>query len=205
MNRLLSTAFVAALLIAGNASAHAQSADEMIARIQAQANELNRFRELLNSPDQSVRIAAFRAMADSDNADYRELAINTGLVSSDVTLQGLALAEAFKDLGTISLVYDYPADADRELLARVIQYNGNQFSEEIRPKTNNLSEPIPGEYTIRNECDVTVAGVSVVFSCRTQGDGVLSLTGQGVLSGVLELQGGNSSQRLRAQTTVRVR
>jgi len=91
-------------LMALSLSLPALSADksDLLAKIRANAGQYNEFKQLLNNPDQSIRIAAFDGMVNSGDSALRNIALDEALVNTDSTVQALALKEVIMDLDVLN-------------------------------------------------------------------------------------------------------
>ena len=69
---------------------HAQSASEILSSVKAKASEYDELRNMLNSPDPSVRLATFVAMSKSTEIELRDMAFTEALSSSDLALRTAA-------------------------------------------------------------------------------------------------------------------
>ncbi|HRP36055.1 MAG TPA: hypothetical protein PLI48_09255, partial [Gammaproteobacteria bacterium] len=74
---------VGLLALAVAAEGWAQSAAEIIEQARARARQVEEIKQVLNDPDQNVRLAAFEAMVGSDDSLMRELALDAGINSTD--------------------------------------------------------------------------------------------------------------------------
>ena len=92
MQRIRNLLVVGSLLLAGTMGpVLAQSAAEVIERARAEARQFNEYKEALEDPDQSVRLAVFEAMLAQQNAPLRMMAIQTGITSTDAIMRSRAL------------------------------------------------------------------------------------------------------------------
>ena len=90
-------------LIVMCSSVYAQSNAEILKQIKGKSSELKEFRDLLNSPDASIRLSAFEAMYKSENQSLRQLALDEGINSQDAVLRALAFQELMSSLKTLSM------------------------------------------------------------------------------------------------------
>jgi len=94
-------ALVTALLAA--APAHSQSsADEILKQAQERASTIEEYRQLLNNPDQNVRVAGLDVMLKSDDPAMREIAFSIAFASADDTMRAIALKNKFNYLKTLN-------------------------------------------------------------------------------------------------------
>jgi hypothetical protein len=74
-----------------------QSAAEVLKKANAAASEVEQLRQNLRSPDQSVRVATFQAMIESNNPSLVEIAISEGFASTDEAMKTMAFRAAAAD------------------------------------------------------------------------------------------------------------
>lgn len=128
-----------ALVVA--AEGWAQSAAEVIEQARARARQVEEIKQVLNDPDQNVRLAAFEAMVGSDDPLMRELALDAGLNSTDQVLRGMALRHAVLGLAqlTISLEVDESAPKEIQESSRAfLLKNGSSYAMTIDDKGKDL-------------------------------------------------------------------
>jgi len=104
----------------------------LLDKIRAQSSEYSEFKELLNSPDQSVRFAAFDAMFNSGDPVLKEMAVDEALAYPDVTLQSVAFREIIMSLDVLSFQLKLPEGADKKTANQVAS-----LSEAITYKLND--------------------------------------------------------------------
>lgn len=110
--RLLLTLCIASL----SYSALAQtSAAQIVEQARERARQLDEIKQVLNDPDQNVRLAAFEAMVDSGDPLMRELALDAGIASTDQVLRGLALKYAVLSLEQLNITLSLDPDAPKEV------------------------------------------------------------------------------------------
>lgn len=186
------------------ADAWAQSAAEIIEQARARARQVEEIKQVLNDPDQNVRLAAFEAMVGSDDSLMRELALDAGLNSTDQVLRGMALRQAVLGLSqlTITLAVDTSApkaiqDSSREFLEK----NGSSYVMAIDPKTKDLSTGafnLPGNTNQRGN----VSGQVVTFKYSTH-TGELHLQEDNTLAGTVHYQWSSSTHQFKATAPLR--
>lgn len=182
----------------------AQSAAEIIEQARARARQVEEIKQVLNDPDQNVRLAAFEAMVGSDDSLMRELALDAGLNSTDEVLRGMALRQAVLGLAqlTITLAVDTAApkaiqDSSREFLEK----NGNSYVMAIDPKTRDLSTGafnMPGNVNQRGN----VSGRVVTFKYPYY-TGELHLQEDNTLAGTVHYQWSSNNHQFKATAPLR--
>ena len=126
----------------GNLAVAQTSAADIVEQGRERARQLDEVKQVLNDPDQSVRLAAFEAMVDSDDPLMRELALDTGLASTDQVLRGLALKYAVLGLEQLNIRLAPDPDAPKESQGRVeayLQKTGAGYTLDIDSKSIDLS------------------------------------------------------------------
>jgi hypothetical protein len=195
---------VGLLALAVAADGWAQSAAEIIEQARARARQVEEIKQVLNDPDQNVRLAAFEAMVGSDDSLMRELALDAGLNSTDEVLRGMALRQAVLGLAqlTITLAVDTAApkaiqDSSREFLEK----NGNSYVMAIDPKTRDLSTGafnMPGNVNQRGN----VSGRVVTFKYPYY-TGELHLQEDNTLAGTVHYQWSSNNHQFKATAPLR--
>ena len=99
---LLAALLAASLSAIGGTAVGADTA-ATLDQIRERARQIEETRQILADPDQTVRLAAFEALAGGDDAMLREMAIDAGLASTDQLLRGLALRHTVLGLAQLSL------------------------------------------------------------------------------------------------------
>lgn len=87
------------------------SGTSVLESIQREAKEAEQLRAALQSPDQSVRLAAFRAMVNSGNPAFAEMAITTAFANADQATKALAIRAAFESVQVMEVELTLPQDA----------------------------------------------------------------------------------------------
>lgn len=182
----------------------AQSAAEIIEQARARARQVEEIKQVLNDPDQNVRLAAFEAMVGSDDALMRELALDAGLNSTDQVLRGMALRHAVLGLAqlTISLAVDESApkeiqESSREFLLK----NGSVYTMTIDEKSKDLSTGAfhaVGQPSHRGN----VSGLVVTFKYSYY-SGELHLQDDNTLAGTMHYQWSSNNHQFRATAPLR--
>lgn len=78
-------------------------ADALLAQIKARSEKTKQFRDLLNDPDQTTRLAALDVMLKSDDLAMRELAFSVGFSSADDAMRSVCLKNKFNYLKTLPI------------------------------------------------------------------------------------------------------
>jgi hypothetical protein len=90
------------------------SGTSVLESIQREAKEAEQLRAALQSPDQSVRLAAFWAMVNSGNPAFAEMAITTAFANADQATKALAVRAAFASVQVMEVELSLPQDASVE-------------------------------------------------------------------------------------------
>lgn len=90
----------------GTGIAQAQTAAELLAKIDEKAGENAQFRDLLSHPDPERSREAMRLMAESGNPDLMRMALNAGLASADPVAQRITLQGFFASGPTLQVTFD---------------------------------------------------------------------------------------------------
>lgn len=142
------------------------TAAEIIEKARERARQVDEIKQVLNDPDQNVRLAAFEAMVGSDDPLMRELALDAGLSSTDQVLRGMALKHAVLNLAAIHVTLAVDESAPKPVQERVqayLQKSGRTYQVEIDPKSVN---PERGSFYGRGNPSHSgnVSGTVVTFS-----------------------------------------
>lgn len=78
-------------------------ADALLAQIKARSEKTKQFRDLLNDPDQTTRLAALDVMLKSDDLAMRELAFSVGFSSADDAMRAVCLKNKFNYMKTLAI------------------------------------------------------------------------------------------------------
>ena len=81
-----------ALWQAAPATSHAASVQDILNSVNKNAEETKKLKDMLNSPDPSIRLATYRALLASDDQVQQQLAIEAGLMSSDSIIQNVVVS-----------------------------------------------------------------------------------------------------------------
>ena len=182
----------------------AQSAAEIIEQARARARQVEEIKQVLNDPDQNVRLAAFEAMVGSDDSLMRELALDAGLNSTDQVLRGMALRHAVLGLAqlTITLAVDTAApkviqDSSRAFLEK----NGSSYTMTIDAKGKDLAT---GAFHAVSQPSHrgNISGQVVTFNYSYY-TGELHLQDDNTLAGVVHYQWSSNNHQFKATAPLR--
>lgn len=118
------------------------SAAQIVEQARERARQLDEIKQVLNDPDQNVRLAAFEAMVDSGDPLMRELALDAGIASTDQVLRGLALKYAVLSLEqlNLSLILDPGAPKEVQEKSRAyLEKTGSSFVLKIDTKSVDVA------------------------------------------------------------------
>ncbi|ROO37801.1 hypothetical protein [Salinisphaera orenii] len=180
----------ALLLFVCLSSAHAESmtAAELIEKARSQSREIEELKKVMESPDRNLRLSAFELMMNSDNPIYRELAIESGLASTDSLLRSQALkATVFNmDALYVDLTVDENApDEAQEKAKEALAAGVPRLIITIRskdPKNDSM------EISATNGGKAEIQGVNYVFQTGYEA-GTLTLQDGALLQGPLAFKG----------------
>lgn len=142
------------------------SAADIVEQARERARQLDEIKQVLNDPDQNVRLAAFEAMVSTGDPLMRELALDAGLASTDQVLRGLAFKHAVLGLSQLNITLTLDPAAPKESQEKVqayLQKTGANWQLEIDPKTVDLGRgyfQLPGNAT-RNG---NISGLVLTFN-----------------------------------------
>ncbi|MFX3658242.1 MAG: hypothetical protein ACN6I7_03710 [bacterium] len=171
------------------------SVTDVIEQARARARQIEEVKQVLNDPDQNVRLAAFEAMVGSSDALMRELALDAGLASTDQVLRGLALKHVVLGLEqlTITLTTDTAAPGPSQERARAyLEKTGPSLQLEIDTKKTDFGRGMfhqPGN-TSRSG---NVSGLVVTFNYGYH-TGELHLQDDNTLAGTVHYSYGGDHQ-----------
>lgn len=177
---------LAGLLVGASFSCGAQTAAEVLERARAEAREIEDLKKALNGPDQNLRVAAFQAMATSDQPHFREVAMDFGLASADATIRGLTLKTLIDNAKTLVIELKPDPESAAEVQAQAktrIETKGSTLPMELTPQKDARGYAIAVP-TYRGSAEV--AGTE--FRFRTSGwAGALTLRDDALLEGPVTL------------------
>jgi len=81
----------------------AQSPADILRSANARSAEMEQLRQNLRSPDQSVRLATFEAMVDSNSPSMREMAISEGFAGTDEAMKSMSFRAALIGVSAIHI------------------------------------------------------------------------------------------------------
>lgn len=166
-----------ASLLASGPSVGQSSADELLARAQERAAKIAEYREVLNNPDQNVRLAALDIMLQSDDPVMREVAYNQGFISADDTMRAVTLRNRLSDLSEFTFqlsLTDNPTEVEKQAITAEFQGIYGVRIQEYELDTGKVIQ-----FNGRSQNTGQVSGTSLVLNfgvkhCRgdfTLGDG----------------------------------
>jgi len=167
----------------------ALSADksDLLAKIRANAGQYNELKQLLNNPDQSIRIAAFDGMVNSGDSALRNIALDEALANTDSTVQALALKEVIMDLDVLNFSMVLPENASEESKKVVKKWSSTYGLTFWKKKKNKEKGSFEGRTTDDSSRLVgNVSGLEIIFSSNSQHCmGKVTLTAGAILKGTL--------------------
>lgn len=84
------------------------SADELKESIETRATEMDKYRALLESDNQTLRLAALDALRAEDDLALRQFAYRTAFASDDQTLRAVAIKRRIGDMKTLDSTVEPP-------------------------------------------------------------------------------------------------
>lgn len=106
LNLVLPLLVGAALCVGFTPRSYAVSIQEITASVNKNADEFQKLKEMMNSPDSSIRLATYKALLGSDDPLQRQLAVESGLVSADAIVQGVVVSGLVAKKKTIAFVFE---------------------------------------------------------------------------------------------------
>ncbi len=170
---------VAACLVAA-APAAAQKIVDVPSRIRETTVSIQHYLDLLRSPSEATRIAAFTEMAKSRTPALVDLAIETGLSSDDRTLQALALRAGFQQVRSIvaklTSQSGSAAQAVIQACGDAVQYQVENYSHET-----GTFEVRGQDHTGVGQVNGTTVSLTIEYGCSLTG----TLQSDRTLSGII--------------------
>jgi len=170
------------LLFAGYDGRAAVDADALKQQIQQRAQHIQEFRDLLNDPDQTIRLAALDAMLKSDDLAMREMAYGICFNSADETMRVVCLKNRLADLQTVTVQVD-EIDNPTKQQQKALNDWGGVYSFEIKDYDEKTGQFTCAGGSYRNGKG-QVAGSGIEFS-QQYCQGSFRLVDGGVLEGDL--------------------
>jgi len=181
---------IALLMFGLSANAFSDDKADLLAKIRAQAGQYNEFKELLNSPDQSLRIAAFDGMVNSGDPALRDVAIDEALANADVTMQSLAFREAIMGLDTINFAMELPDKASEKTKKTFTEWSAS-YNLNLLKKDKVLNTFSGGSTEARSQyLKGNVSGLELSFVSRYC-NGKATLIDGSILKGILSCPKGS--------------
>ena len=186
---------IALLMLGLSANAFSDDKADLLTIIRAQAGQYNEFKELLNSPDQSLRIAAFDGMVNSGDPALRDIAIDEALANADVTMQSLAFREVIMGLDSVNFAMTLPDNASENTKKNITAWGGAYFLK-LSKKDKKLGQFSGGSTDFKNSMKGNISGLELSFVSKVC-SGKASLVDGAVLQGVISCDG-----RITEPTTI---
>ncbi len=145
------------------APAYAQpSADEILKQAQERASVIEEYRQLLNNPDQNVRVAGLDVMLKSDDSAMREIAFSIAFASADDTMRAIALKNKFSYLKTLNFQLSLPEQPTELEETGIVDAFSRVYSIQLETYDANT-----GEFTLKSgtaKSPGQVAGIGMDFN-----------------------------------------
>ena len=180
-------------------ASHAEtSSDDMLKQIQERAAKVKQFKELLNNPDQTVRVSALDVMLKSNDPVMRELAFNLGFSSADAAMNAIALKNKIKYMKQLNFnltLTDSPTALEKKAIQETFS---NNYYIEIKDYDSNTGSFLTHRY--RGKGQVSGSEISTISKdCSTN----VRVSDGASLKGVLKCSHpnfqGNYSMELQLQ------
>ncbi len=160
---------------------------DLLAKIRANASQYNEFKQLLNNPDQSIRIAAFDGMVNSGDSALRNIALDEALTNTDSTLQALAFKEIIMGLDVLNFsiaLSENVSEKGKKIVTKWSSTYGLTFWSDKRNKeTGSFEGRTTDHHTGMNG---NISGLEIIFSSNSQNCmGKATLTAGAILKGTL--------------------
>ncbi|MGI9328830.1 MAG: hypothetical protein ACR2PZ_26680 [Pseudomonadales bacterium] len=130
----LASALLTVLIWASPPVFAAPSVAEVLEQARAKSRDLEELKKVLNGPDANMRLATFEVMVDSGDETMRELAIDSGLASTDAMMQALAMKAIVLAQKSLSLSLEVDTSQAEEMQSRAKAYlekNGSLYQAKI--------------------------------------------------------------------------
>ena len=177
-------------------ASHAEtSSDDMLKQIQERAAKVKQFKELLNNPDQTIRVSALDVMLKSNDQVMRELAFNQGFSSADAAMNAIALKNKINYMQQLNFTLKLTDNPTEEEKKSITEYYSNKYSIQISEYDLNT-----GSFTFRaGKGQVSGAQVSTQYSAGTRCSSNSRLSDSALLKGTLKCSNGNYLMELQLQ------
>lgn len=106
--------------------------EDILRQAQERADQISKYRDLLSSPDQNLRVAALDVMLKSDDPAMREIAFNMAFVSADTAMRAIALRNKFLYMQTLNFSLELRENADEKEKTAIADYFANTYRLEIK-------------------------------------------------------------------------
>jgi hypothetical protein len=157
------------------------SADELKASIETRATEMDKYRELLESDNQALRLSALDALLAEDDVALRQFAYRTAFQSDDQTLRAVALKRRIGDMKALVINVEAGDDAT-EKEKKVLSSWGGIYAFEIESFDEKTGTFESTDYDHKGKGQVT--GTTLSFA-HHYCSGTFSLGDGAVLTGTL--------------------
>lgn len=172
--------FVLLVALAPPASA-LPSADDLKSSIENRAGEIEKYRVLLESNDQALRLAALDALLAEDNLALRQFAYRTAFSGTDQTMRAIALKRKIGEMKT--LVIDVSAGKNpTEGEKKVLTSWGGTYAFEIQSFDEKTGTFVSDDYDHKGKGQVS--GTTLSFA-QHYCNGTFLLGDGAVLTGTL--------------------
>lgn len=177
LKRYIPVLTILAAVIMADVAVSQPSAEELMAQAKERAARIAEYRDILNNPDQNVRLAALDIMLQSDDPVMREVAYKQGFISADDTMRAVALRNRLNDLREFTFqlsLTDSPTEVEKQAIVEEFQ---GIYGIQIREYDVNSGKVV--KFNDYHQNSGQVSGISLVLNfeakrCRgdfTLGDG----------------------------------
>lgn len=172
--------FVLLVALAPPASA-LPSADDLKSSIENRAGEIEKYRALLESNDQALRLAALDALLAEDNLALRQFAYRTAFSGTDQTMRAIALKRKIGEMKTLVIdvsVGKNPTESEKKVLTSW----GGTYAFEIQSFDDKTGTFVSNDYAHKGKGQVS--GTTLSFA-QNYCNGTFLLGDGAVLTGTL--------------------
>jgi len=158
------------------------SGTSVLESIQREAKEAEQLRAALQSPDQSVRVAAFWAMVNSGNPAFAEMAITTAFANADQATKALAIRAAFASVQVMEIELTLPQDASEKAKEDLGDAIGHALATISEIKYDAKTGKFEGR-SMNIDSSGQVSGMTISFKTRNCSGTLLNKEGTWVFQG----------------------
>jgi hypothetical protein len=161
------------------------SADDLKASIESRATEMDKYRELLESDNQAMRLTALDALLAEDDLMLRQFAYRTAFESDDQTMRAVALKRRIGDMKTLVInveTGENPTEKEKKTLTAW----GGIYAFEIESFDEKTGTFETTDYSYKGKGQVT--GTTLSFAHQFC-NGSFALGDGAVLTGTLGCRG----------------